>query len=154
MMRKYITFIIILAWLGIIFLLSSQLASTSNALSKEVTKVVVSAVEVVNPNTDLTLETLNNKVRKNAHFFIYFVLAILLLSSLRHRGKLNLRNIFIAFSFCILFAVTDEFHQLFVDGRGGQLRDILIDSSGALTGIFLYILLNWFRILKKETKKP
>ena len=36
-----------------------------------------------------------------------------------------------------LYAVLDEWHQTFVSGRSGQLRDICIDSAGALTGVFL-----------------
>lgn len=144
-MRKYASLIIVLFWLGIIFFLSNQLASSSNALSKEVTGVIVTATKVINPDTDLTLASLNNTVRKNAHFFIYFVLAMLLMDYLRYRGKIKPRNIVFVFLFCVLFAVSDEIHQLFVDGRGGQVRDILIDSSGALTGIGLYMLIYRFR---------
>ena len=33
------------------------------------------------------------------------------------------------------FAALDEFHQLFVEGRAGSLKDVLIDSCGSLTGI-------------------
>ena len=36
-----------------------------------------------------------------------------------------------------LYAVLDEWHQTFVAGRSGQLRDICIDSAGALSGVFL-----------------
>ena len=31
----------------------------------------------------------------------------------------------------------DEMHQLFVNGRTGQIRDILIDTLGALTAIII-----------------
>lgn len=142
-MKKYVSIFIVLIWLSIIFFLSNQFASSSNALSKEVTGVIVHVIEVVNPDTDLTMASLNNTVRKNAHFFIYFVLAILLLETLRYRHKIKWRNIFYVFLFCVLFAVSDEIHQLFVDGRGGQVRDIMIDSLGALTGIGLYLFFFW-----------
>ena len=39
---------------------------------------------------------------------------------------------------CILYAVFDELHQIFVPGRGVELRDVLTDSAGAVTGVFLY----------------
>jgi len=42
-----------------------------------------------------------------------------------------------AFSVCVLFAVSDEFHQQFVPGRGPQVRDVFIDSSGAALGLLL-----------------
>lgn len=40
--------------------------------------------------------------------------------------------------FCILYAVSDEVHQLFVLGRGAQVTDVLIDSAGAFVGIGMY----------------
>ena len=42
-----------------------------------------------------------------------------------------------AWIFCILYAMSDEFHQLFVPGRSGEIRDICIDSLGALLGIII-----------------
>ena len=35
------------------------------------------------------------------------------------------------------FACTDEWHQLSVPGRDGNLRDVLIDSAGAVAGVGL-----------------
>ena len=35
----------------------------------------------------------------------------------------------------MLYAISDEVHQLFVPGRGGQVKDIVIDSAGAIVGI-------------------
>ncbi|MFH1726551.1 MAG: VanZ family protein [Elusimicrobiota bacterium] len=36
-----------------------------------------------------------------------------------------------AFAFCVLYAVTDEWHQSFVPGRLGRWSDVLIDALGA-----------------------
>ena len=36
-----------------------------------------------------------------------------------------------------LYAVSDEIHQIFVPGRSGEPRDVLIDTSGVLIGICL-----------------
>ncbi|MBR0386198.1 MAG: VanZ family protein, partial [Clostridia bacterium] len=33
------------------------------------------------------------------------------------------------------YAALDELHQLLVDGRSGQVRDVGIDSAGVLTGV-------------------
>ena len=38
-----------------------------------------------------------------------------------------------------LIAATDEFHQLFVPGRGARVTDVLIDSLGAAAGILLFL---------------
>ncbi|MFP5109854.1 VanZ family protein [Neobacillus sp. C211] len=53
---------------------------------------------------------------------------------------------------CVLFAVSDEFHQLFVAGRGAQVKDVFIDSAGAIVGIVIYGIVN--RFLSKKSVKP
>ena len=42
-----------------------------------------------------------------------------------------------------LYAVTDEMHQLLIEGRSGQWTDVLIDSAGALTGVLIIALVLW-----------
>jgi cell division protein FtsW (lipid II flippase) len=81
-------------------------------------------------------------IKKTAHVVEYFILAFLIYFSLRKttvesRTSLLLYTIIIT----IIYAVTDEFHQTFVPGREGRLRDVLIDSSGA----FLFVLLRRFK---------
>ena len=43
--------------------------------------------------------------------------------------------------FCMLYAATDEFHQLFVPGRGAQVRDVVIDTCGSLIGTAVFLLI-------------
>ena len=74
-------------------------------------------------------------VRKLAHFGEYALLGAALRQflwtfPLRWPGAA-------AWTAATLYAVLDEWHQTFVSGRSGQLRDICIDSAGALTGVFL-----------------
>jgi len=40
-----------------------------------------------------------------------------------------------------MYAYYDEYRQLSVIGRSGSLRDVLIDSSGALVGIGMFFIL-------------
>ena len=47
-----------------------------------------------------------------------------------------------AWVWCIFYAATDEFHQLFVPGRYGMVRDVVLDFLGALTGIAVCILVS------------
>ena len=44
----------------------------------------------------------------------------------------------LSFIICVIFAISDEFHQTFVAGRTGQSLDVLIDSAGALVGLVFY----------------
>lgn len=39
---------------------------------------------------------------------------------------------------CMLYACSDEIHQLFVSGRSGKVLDVCIDTFGSLMGIFIY----------------
>ena len=36
---------------------------------------------------------------------------------------------------CIIYALTDEIHQMFISDRSGEFRDILIDSIASILGI-------------------
>ena len=37
-------------------------------------------------------------------------------------------------------ACTDEFHQLFIEGRAGRIQDVCIDTAGATFGILLTLI--------------
>lgn len=84
-------------------------------------------------------------VRKIAHFVEYMILGGLSAASwvlYQAEEKENRKPFFlIAWGFCVLFAVLDELHQAFVPGRTSSIRDILLDSVGALFGAFLVALI-------------
>jgi VanZ like family len=74
--------------------------------------------------------------RKATHFSEYFLLTVLWWWALRtHLG--GRRALLPALAIAIGYAITDELHQTFVDGRVGTWRDVLIDSAGALTAAWL-----------------
>ncbi|MDB5163077.1 MAG: hypothetical protein JWN28_684, partial [Candidatus Saccharibacteria bacterium] len=65
-------------------------------------------------------------------------------------------TIFLSILFVGFYAISDEFHQLFVPGRSGEMRDVLIDTTaGALAVCILYFigtskkLTDFYKILKK-----
>ena len=43
--------------------------------------------------------------------------------------------------FCIAYAGIDEWHQLYVPGRSGMLRDVYIDSLGVIVGVLVTLLI-------------
>ena len=51
----------------------------------------------------------------------------------------------------VIYASTDEIHQAFIPGRGPQITDVMLDSLGVLTGIFISMLL--IEIIRRITKK-
>jgi hypothetical protein len=74
------------------------------------------------------------------HFFAFFWLAFFLNIALG-KGQKNRRTfIFIAIIITIVYGTLDEFHQLYVPGRCCDFNDFLVDSAGALTSSFIYVL--------------
>ena len=132
-----ISWLLVIFWMLIIFNFSAQAASESNEISSEVTKIVVETIEKVAPNTAEELS--NHIIRKNAHFFIYLILGALVVNGTRVVG-INKKKL-IGFLICVIYAMGDEFHQYFVPGRGPGIKDVLIDSAGAMLGIMLYSVL-------------
>jgi VanZ family protein len=131
-------------WMLLIFSLSSQPASQSSELSGNITKVIIEIISKIIPldiesstTTDFILQ-FDHMVRKFAHGSVYFVLAILIMNAFMKSGGEVFRTAACTLIFCIFYAVGDEVHQLFVPGRSGQIKDILIDSIGAIVGIGLY----------------
>lgn len=148
-MSKIWSYLAVVLWMGLIFFFSSQPADDSKELSTGVTEVILSVVEAVAPESDLFVDNLHHFVRKNAHFLIYFVLGILVVRAFRLSEIRGKKSIVFALAICIAYAISDELHQLFVPGRGAQVKDVLIDSTGAFVGIILY---SWLKGLRKSSK--
>lgn len=138
MKRKALSWLVVILWMSLIFYLSHQPVSKSNKLSKEITGKISEIVEQVEPNRKINLGKTNHIIRKNAHFFAYLILGVLVSNGLRSSGVIGYRVMNIALLICILFAISDEIHQLFVPGRGGQVKDVIIDSAGSIVGIVGY----------------
>jgi len=137
---KLISWIAVMMWMGVIFSLSVQPAAVSNELSKGVTEIVIETVEKVVPAGSFEVEDYNHYVRKNAHFFAYMLLGVLVANALSTGDtRTLLANVVLAGVICAGYAISDEIHQLFVPGRGAQVRDVLIDSGGAAVGIFVWL---------------
>lgn len=142
------TFVFI--WMGLIFYLSNQVGTDSSNLSGGVTDFLFNMIEKVFPNISLNILKFHTFIRKNAHFFSYLILGVLVSNSLRVSGVKSKKLILYALLISVLYAISDEVHQLFVPGRGGAVLDVLIDSAGSLTGIILYFLA--FKYKKNKQK--
>lgn len=89
-------------------------------------------------------------IRKWAHFGIYMVLGILSIGVFTY--AFNFYKAFLITFYCgSFFAFTDEIHQLFVEGRTGQISDFEIDVLGLVTGmtlcLFIFIIVNFIRFI-------
>ena len=132
-MRK-IHLLLPLFWMAVIFILSQQSASISSGQSG----VFVEQLRHIAPSVDQQLLTF--LVRKGAHIFAYFVLGILMFNALWRvdlsKFKFNY-PVGLSIIVCALYAASDEFHQLFINGRSGEIRDVIIDSCAATVGVFI-----------------
>lgn len=136
----------VLCWTLILFLLyliygmSGQAGEESSQLSLKVTRYLASAVnsgfsDFSRSEQNAVIEYLHPIVRKLAHFSEYAVLgALLMCAALCHIWSLWAR-VTVAGLCSGLAGLMDEFHQLFVSGRAGSLRDAAIDFCGAVLGI-------------------
>ena len=57
--------------------------------------------------------------------------------------KLPVRRALLASGAIVLvYALSDEFHQLFVPGRSGEVRDVVIDTAAGVVGVCLAYLIH------------
>ena len=138
---KLISWIPVFVWMALIFYLSHQPASSSNELSTGVMDVFIHTITTVIP-IDFDLGIFHHFIRKSAHFFAYFMLGLLVINALKRHVSIKWKFVALSLIICILYAISDEVHQLFILGRSGEMRDVFIDSTGSATGIAVYILLS------------
>ena len=143
-MKKIISFIVLILWMIVIFSFSSADANKSTGTSdKVITTMIEIKDKIINnetPNNEKEIIVKNSSfyIRKIAHITEYLILGFLMFNLLK---QYSVTNIYYAIGLSILYSCTDEFHQLFISGRSGSIRDILIDSIGILIGTYLYKLL-------------
>ena len=147
-----------LLWMGFIFYMSSNNGEISHRQSSEVVNLIMNAQgklqngeskitekQEVNQSTNKAqaknISRLDYLIRKNAHGFMYMILAFLvsgLLFIYDKKGKSAIKYILII---CLLYATSDEFHQAFVPGRTSLASDVLVDFLGAIIGVVFFYLL-------------
>lgn len=99
---------LVLAWMAVIFWFSSR-------------PVVV---------ITLATDTGDFLIKKTAHIGEYTILCLLLWNALERKNRIQT-----AFLIGLLYAFSDELHQLFTPGRTGMLRDVLtFDTLGLFLG--------------------
>ena len=139
MIRKVLSILLVIFWMGFIFSFSGTEGDDSVSLSEE---VLTKVIEIFTPykEGDKELKELVDKLhfpfRKLAHFTVYFVLGILVVNMFL---SFNLPKYYLLYSLiiCLLYAITDEVHQLFINDRVGNVADVLLDCSGSFFAIYL-----------------
>lgn len=146
MNKKYIKIIfgiLVFIWMAIVFYFSNQPADTSTNTSGNTIRAIINIFPNIRNLEETEKEEIVSNlqpiVRKLAHFSIYTLGGILIYNFINTYDIKNKRKIIYSFVIGGVYAITDEFHQLFIQGRSCEIRDICIDSSGVLLGILIMI---------------
>lgn len=141
-LRLWIFGLLTLSIMTVIFLFSAQNADNSREMSDGfLASLIGSVLERILP--PLSQQGMDADIRKYAHMAEYFSLGVstfLFFSEhgfWRSRCRAGLYSLFV----CFVYACSDEIHQLFVPGRAGMFRDVLVDGAGFSAGILISVLL-------------
>ena len=149
-LKQVLSFLPALLIMVAIFRFSSQNADDSSTESIRITQELLCAIRDrlrlswTPSQLSLYIERSEFFIRKLAHFSEYAALGLSLILPLCafYSGSFKKKTLFLtSWIICIAYAASDELHQFFSPGRSPQIRDVVIDSFGALAGILLGLLL-------------
>ncbi len=78
-------------------------------------------------------------LKKTAHLIEYGVFSTLWYRALVNFGMGYKKAMFYSVLASFLYGASDEFHQSFIYGRTATLRDVAIDTTGALIAVYGFI---------------
>ncbi len=94
----------------------------------------VSSTSVPQVSTSYTVDF---TVHKLAHIIEYAILGILIYRALKEEKISRKEAVIYAIIIAAFYGFTDEFHQSFTPHRTTRLRDVIIDTIGATSGILI-----------------
>ncbi len=124
-----------------IFRFSNQNGEKSSGISRKITTAVTKNVKKIQELDENKQEEVLGKIekviRKLAHFSIYMVVGMLMMLLMSTYKIKQFDRIAISLITGIIYASSDEIHQLFIPGRSAMITDVMIDTLGVLVGILL-----------------
>ena len=136
-----ISAVLVFAMVLIIFAFSTQQGEISTGTSRDIVDTLIQKLGIQSylEQHEWIYENRNIIFRKTLHFFEYAILATLVFITLR-LGKMRLKYIpFMTMLFVLIIASADEYYQSHIPGRTPHIRDVIIDSLGALTAIIIIL---------------
>ena len=153
MIKKIIKILLVVIWMGVIFSFSSD---NKNASDNKSRSVIITIYHFFN-NKELSkqeekqiIEKYAYPIRKLAHFTEYFILGLLVISLISEYIMISRKAIIIGIIICLLYAVSDELHQLFTSGRSARVFDVLVDTLGSTVAIFIYTFIKNIFLRRKK----
>ena len=156
--NKILSWSAVVMWMAVIFWFSAQNGDTSGSTSGNFIEFIA---KIFNPNYENLTELQKFEiisswqliVRKTAHFSEYAVLGILSANALRTYNLSNTLKRLLPCVICLVYATSDEIHQYFVPDRACRALDVLIDTSGGVTGVALFCLVAWLVSRRRKRKE-
>jgi VanZ family protein len=137
----------LVAWMAFIFF-----ASTGAFAGENTSRIIRPLVLWLFPDiSEEKIALVHFITRKVAHFLEYAILALLAARAFYSSLQPTLRRrwFLISLLLVVLYSLSDEYHQSFVQGRGASIYDSFIDMSGGLTALLLYAL--WRRGMVRKS---
>jgi VanZ family protein len=145
MKNKRIKWLLVIAWMAVIFIFSSQPGDAS----EETSKFVIYLFNLLGLDLHSFFGTMADFiVRKCAHFTVYVILYMFFYNALRENLSFK-KALWFSLLGVFLYACSDEFHQSFVPGRGPAFKDVLIDSAGGMLALIVIGTKNIIGLRKK-----
>ena len=144
--KRFLYMIPVIIWMIFIFYMSGKTGQESSGQSGKISLFITNLLEKVRQDSPQEMQNLQDVlelvIRKAAHMTEY---AILFLLSYLAMVKISMSqsrfyNRSIAVLISLLYACSDEMHQLLVPGRSGRMIDVGIDMAGVLIVLICMIL--------------
>ena len=144
--KRFLYMIPVIIWMIFIFYMSGKTGQESSGQSGKISLFITDLLEKVRQDPAQEMQNLQDilelVIRKAAHMTEY---AILFLLSYLATVKISMSqsrfyNRSIAVLISLLYACSDEMHQLLVPGRSGRMIDVGIDMAGVLIVLICMIL--------------
>lgn len=149
-MRKYLPIFLLVLQCTIIFFFSAQPATESSEVSQGLLQKILGIIPATKMLSGAKLNFAEHILRKTAHFSLYSLLGVYAYLS-ASSFKIS-KKIISSLGFCLVYAVSDEIHQMFSPGRSCQISDVILDFAGSMVGIFLTVFVIYI-IKNRKNKK-
>ena len=154
---KWILIVLLILVMAFIFIMSAQNARKSTDESRGVGRMIGRILhrdfDEWDPSDQLAyVRKIDGTVRRFGHFTEFTLLGAVLHLVLTVWGVKEKIALPVSLGAGVLYSLTDEFHQLFVEGRSFEFSDILLDSAGVAIGaLVVWIIVT--AVARKREKK-
>ncbi|RHV12990.1 VanZ family protein [Clostridium sp. OM05-9] len=144
--KRFLYIIPVIIWMVFIFYMSGKTGQESSGQSGKISLFITNLLEKVRQDSPQEMQKLQDilelVIRKTAHMTEYAILFLLsyLATVKKSMSQSRFYNRSIAVLISLLYACSDEMHQLLVPGRSGKMIDVGIDMAGVLIVLICMIL--------------